>query len=153
MRGFTTAMAQRMETERGFGYIGVFFFFTSFQHCTGYCCMVLFLCSFLLLLLFSSCSCLCGFFLLALCHDWFKGYGKGIWVMHGAMSVASQLLELEEVVVKGMARYISISMHDISITFSNTLQLKPNHLSAYIVIVLDSMPWSFFYNTSCSLVL
>lgn len=54
------AMAQRTEMERGFGYIGVFFFFTLFQHCTGYCsslvvfCVSFFFSSLLLCFFLSS---------------------------------------------------------------------------------------------------
>lgn len=66
------AMAQRTEMERGFGYIGVFFFFTLFGIVLATALHWSFLCVFFLF--FASCSSLCVFFLLTLCCDWSIGH-------------------------------------------------------------------------------
>ncbi|KAL6809415.1 hypothetical protein GGI42DRAFT_240331 [Trichoderma sp. SZMC 28013] len=72
-------MAQRTEMERGFGYYGVFFFFTLFRHCTGYCSSFCFFLRFFFSLLhwffFSLLALPCAYsFLLTLCCDWSIGH-------------------------------------------------------------------------------
>lgn len=90
------AMAQRTEMERGFGYIGVFFFFHSISALywlllfIGLFCVSFFLSS-LLLCFFSSLLALpCAYsFYLLFAATGLLGIGVGIWVLHGTMSVAS----------------------------------------------------------------
>lgn len=95
--------------------------------------------SSLLLCFFSSLLALpCAYsFYLLFAATGLLGIGVGTWVLHGTMSVASPtfFFETVEVVVEGMVCYISILMHDISITLFNTLQVKFKTLSfAYCVL-------------------